>query len=78
MLLPARSTPSNTTKVPRWGGFEAATADMVKKRLKIVLAVRFPRLRLRGVEDYVKTSGAVPLPMPKRPQYSNEIARLDC
>ena len=62
MDLPARSTPSNTTKVPRWAGFEAATADMVRKRLKIVLAVRFPRLRLRGVEDYVKTSGAVPLP----------------
>ena len=46
MLLPARSTPSKTTKVPRGGGFEAATADMVRKRLKIVLAARFPRLRL--------------------------------
>ena len=76
MLLPALSTPSNTTKVPRCGGFEAATADMVKKRLKIVLAARVPRLRLRGVKDYVKTSGTVPLPMPKRPQYSNLDAWL--
>ena len=61
MLLPARSTPSNTTKVPRGAGFEAATADMVRKRLKIVLAVRFERLPLRRVKNDVHTSGEAPL-----------------
>jgi hypothetical protein len=55
----------------------ATAALMVRKRRRIVVAARFPRLRLRGVKDYVKTSGTVPLPMPKRPQYSNyELAGL--
>ena len=75
VLLPARSTPSNTTKVPRGAGFEAATADMVRKRLKIVLAVRFRAEQLRKVKNDVKTSGEIPLRLYRDAYSKSRIAR---
>ena len=60
---------------PRGGGFEAATADMVRKRLKIVLAVRFRAEQLRKVKNDVKTSGEVPLRLYRDAYSKSRIAR---